>query len=182
MHVIYNRQQELAHLHDPSIHGGAADVETGVALEAGALAIEWERITVLGHGRVDDDLVRYQRLRDDALGGRRNHDTLLLAPLARALLALGDEHEVLGRCDVQLFALFVADQRRLLPAAAAGALRGGAGNDLFHAFEMSRQGRPPGMLPRWLAAGLVLRRGGRRCEWFALALRLNLLVADARLQ
>src|ERR1700686_30325 len=182
MHVIYNRQQELAHLHDPSIHGGAADVEAGVTLEDDALAIERKRGAVLGHDRVDDDLVRDQRLRDDALGGRRNHDALLLAPLARALLALGDEHEVLGRCDVQLFALFVADQRRGLPAAAAGALRGRAGNDLFHAVEMRRKALATGMLARRLASALISRRRGWRGERSALALRLNLLAADARLQ
>src|SRR5258708_1186803 len=77
---------------------------------------------------VDPYPVADQTLVDDPRGQRRRDYTALRAELAGALLALGHQHEVLGRLHIQLLALLIADDCRLPATSPARALLRRAGN------------------------------------------------------
>src|SRR5664279_6260070 len=125
------------------------------------------------NNRIDHHLVANQRLLDDPLRQGRRYHASLLALLAGALLALGHQHKVFRRIDIQLLAFLVADHRRFPAAAAAPALLRRAGHDLLHPRQILRQGLPARMLAPWFpACGFRL----------ALALGLDFGTADARLQ
>lgn len=133
-------------MHHPSGHRRTADIKSRIALEDRALTIKWERVAILRDDCVDDDLIGDQRLIEDAISNRSDHDAMLLAPPTGPLLALDHAHEVGGGLDVEHFALFIADDGSLLAAAAAEALIGRAGDDLFDASKMLGQRLPARML------------------------------------
>ena len=105
-----------------------ADLDARLPLQNRALPVQRQMIAVLGHHRVDHHPVADQTLLDDPRRHRRRRHAALFALLAGPLLALGHQHEVLGRLHIQLLALVVADHRRFRAAAAAGALFRRAGN------------------------------------------------------
>src|SRR5450631_3730423 len=133
-------------MHHPSGHRRTSHFKSCISLENRALAIERERVAILRNDCVDDDLVRDQRLIEDAIGDRSNHHTLFLTALAGTLLALDHTHEVGGWLDVEHFALFIADDGSLFAAAAAEPPIGRAGNDLLDASKMRGQRLPTRML------------------------------------
>src|SRR6059058_5681012 len=113
--------------------------------------------------------------RDAARRQRRAANALFFTGLAGALFALGHHHEVLGRLNLQVLALLIADDGGWLATLAANALLGRAGDEPFHPGQLGRQG---------LAARMRARRGlgrARRNERFTLALGGHLSDADARL-
>jgi hypothetical protein len=87
----------------------------------------------------DDRPIADQALLDDPRRQRCCHHAALFAPLARTLLAHSHQHEILHRLNVQLLALFVADHRCRLPAAATHALFRSAGYQKLHARKIRRQ-------------------------------------------
>ncbi len=93
--------------------------------------------------------------------------------LAGPLFALGHDHEVLGRLDVQLLADVVADHDGGLAASLAGALFRRAGDHSLHA----RQ--PGGQL---LASGMRTGFPVRRRQRLAFAFRLDFDVAHSWFQ
>jgi hypothetical protein len=96
---------------------------------------------------------------------------LLLTGGAGALFALGHHHKVLGRLNLQLLALFIAEEAGGLTALAADALLGRAGDHPFDAGQMGRQ-----FLPARMRRARFL---GRRRQGHRLALALGGHFGDA---
>ena len=71
---------------------------------------------------IEDYLVADQALLDDPRRQQHGHHTAFFAPLACTLFALRHQHEILRRLNIQMLALFIANHRCRLPAAAAHAL------------------------------------------------------------
>src|ERR1019366_1746832 len=147
------RHQEIADAHHPALDGCAADVDACVAQQDHALTIWRAVIRVFADDRIDDHLIADQALLDDPRRQRCSHHAAFFAPLAGTLLAPGHLHEVRCRLHIQLFAYFVADDRRLPAAAAAYTLLGRAGNHALHARKIRRQR----LTARMLALFLVWR-------------------------
>ena len=57
----------ITHSHDPSVPGGAADVEARIVPQDHALPIDRKAVCILSNHRVDDDRIGNQRPGDDAL-------------------------------------------------------------------------------------------------------------------
>ena len=131
-------------------------------------------IRVFADDRIDDHLIADQALLDDPRRQRRGHHAALFASLAGTLLALRHKHEILHWLHIQLLALFVADQRCRLSAAATHALFGRAGDHAFHARKIRRQRLAARMLT------LLLVRSCR--QRIAFTLRHDLQVADSGLE
>ena len=121
-------------------------------------------VTIFGDHRVDHHPVADQSFVDDPRRHRGGDRAGLLAVLAGALFALGHDHEVAGRFDVQLLADVVADDRGRLPAGWAGALLRSAAQHAFHAWQSGGQ-----LLPSRMWAAGPDGRGDR----LALALGLH---------
>ena len=168
-----HRGEHLADRHHPAAHRGPRDLDAHIAQQDGALTIEWAVIGILADDGVDNHLVGHQALVDDARWKRRHGDALLLAPLAGAFLALDDLDVILGRLDLQHFAVVVADHFRFRAALSAHALLGRASDDLLHARQICGKGLPAGM-----RAPLPLLLAVRCRQLLALALHLNFLVRD----
>jgi hypothetical protein len=100
---------------------------------------------------------------------------VLLTGLAGALFALGHHHKVLGRLDLQVLALLIADDVGRPAALAADALFGRASDDPFDPGQMGRQ-----LLPARVRARRRLGRP-RRDEGFTLALGGHFGSTDPRL-
>ena len=120
-------------------------MESGVALENGALPIERQRIAILRDDSIEDDLIGDQRLFDDALGHGSRGYALFFALPAGPLLTLDQQHKILRRFYVELFALLVADHHRIFSADAALGLLRRAGHDLFYACKMRGKTLAAGM-------------------------------------
>src|SRR6516162_5144950 len=79
-------------------------------------------IRILINDGVDHQLITDQSFLDDPRRQWCRYHTVFFAPLAGALLAPGDPHEVPGGLHTELLTFSVANHCRCLPAAAANAL------------------------------------------------------------
>ena len=101
------------------------------------LPVKRQRLAVLVHHQIDDQLVGEQRLGHDAFRRRRRAHTLLRALYAGSLSTLDHGDEVFGRTYVEHFGLLITDHLRLSAALSALACRARAGNHLLNARKMA---------------------------------------------
>jgi hypothetical protein len=128
-------------------------------------------IGVFGDHRLHHHAVASQSLFHDARSQWGHGHGASLTAAAGPLFALGHAHEVARRLDIHLFALVVADHRRLCPALPAGLLR--AADYFLDTRQILRQALPP-----WMRTPLA-RRDDR--ERSAPCFRLHLIQCGARL-
>ena len=180
LHRTGDRQQQLAHTQHCIADRRALHIQPRIALQSCTLPIDWERVRILGNNKVDDDLIREQRLRDDPLRRCCRFDALFRAASAGPLLALENRDEVLRRMNVEHLGFFVADHRGRFAALTAAALFSRAGDDLLGTFQMGRQRLTAGMLaPRLAARDHSVAGALGQC--FAFAVGRNFFARYARL-
>src|ERR1700730_10038414 len=102
-------------------------------------------VTILGDHGVNHHTVTGQARVDDTCRLRRGTHTAFFAKMAGALLAFGDQYEVFGWFDSQLFTLLVANHHHFLSTSSTGALFGCARKDFFLAWQVCRQRLSPRM-------------------------------------
>jgi hypothetical protein len=75
MHVFMDdRNQYFTNAQHTIVDGGAGNLDAEIALQRGALPIDWGRVTIFSNEKADDHLIGEDRLRCDAhRQGRDGH-------------------------------------------------------------------------------------------------------------
>jgi hypothetical protein len=144
-HCCYDRSQQFAHSHHPTVHCRPGELDPGFPLKYRTLAIDRYMVGIFADHRVNNDSIAGQAFINDPRRQGRTVDSPFFASFAGTLFTFGYPHKVSSRLDIELLRSFVANHRRAFAIVTADTLLGSAGNDLFFSGQLGWQLLPAGM-------------------------------------